>query len=72
MHKNEIYKHMYKNDVLVFIREFYEENGFVPTVREICTGVGIKSTSTAWKYLSMLEDEGKIKRKVKGSTYKLL
>ncbi len=35
--------------------------GLSPTVREICDAVGIKSTSTAHKYLKILEEKGFIK-----------
>ncbi len=35
-------------------------NGFPPTVREICANLGIKSTSTAHRYLKELEAQGLI------------
>lgn len=42
-------------------------DGFPPSVREICTATGIKSTSTVHGILSTLEDEGYIVRDPKNS-----
>ena len=47
--------------VLAFLQE-RAEDGLPPTVREICTAAGIKSTSTVHAYLKTLEDEGYISR----------
>lgn len=41
--------------------------GFPPSVREICTATGIKSTSTVHAILSALEEEGYIARDAKNS-----
>ena len=41
--------------------------GFPPSVREICTATGIKSTSTVHAILNVLEDEGYILRDPKNS-----
>ena len=38
------------------------EEGVPPTVREICRDLHIKSTSTAHKYLNILEEQGVIER----------
>lgn len=38
------------------------QNGLPPTVREICSAVGIKSTSTVHYHLKILEQEGYITR----------
>lgn len=38
------------------------QNGLPPTVREICTELGIKSTSTVHYHLKILEQEGYITR----------
>jgi len=37
-----------------------ERNGVVPSVREICKGTGISSTSTVHSCLKKLEEEGKV------------
>ncbi len=47
--------------VLAFLQE-RAQDGLPPTVREICTAAGIKSTSTVHAYLKTLEDEGYISR----------
>lgn len=46
-----------------FIVEFIGKNGYAPSVREICSGVGLKSTSTVYGHLLALENEGKIEMK---------
>lgn len=38
------------------------DNSVPPSVREICAALGYKSTSTAHKYLSMLEEKGYLKK----------
>ena len=43
-----------------FLVEFITEHGYAPSVREICTGTGLNSTSTVYHHLSVLEDMGKI------------
>ena len=48
--------------ILDCIKNKIRENGFPPTVREICNEVGLRSTSTVHGYLASLEDLGVIKR----------
>ena len=43
-----------------YVNEHIEQNGFPPSVREICAALGYKSTSTVHIYLKALEEEGKI------------
>lgn len=45
-------------DVLDFINQYGEENGFPPTVRDICRELGIKSTATVYSYINRLNDMG--------------
>ena len=45
-------------EVFDFINRFNEENGFPPTVREICKELGIKSTATVYDYINALRDKG--------------
>lgn len=47
--------------VLEYIQERIEE-GIPPSVREICAALGIKSTSTAHKYLTELQENGLIEK----------
>ena len=46
--------------VLKFTTEYISENGFPPSVREICEACGIKSTATCHYYLKKLEESGEI------------
>lgn len=50
-------------------RDFYEDLkrfvktfGYVPTMRELCKITGYTSSSTPFRYLSILEEKGYIKR----------
>lgn len=49
--------------VLNCIVKAVDDNGFPPTVRDICRETGIKSTSTAYKYIGKLEEKGYLNRK---------
>ena len=51
-----------QENILAFIREFAEEHGFPPTIREIGKAVGISSTSLAKYNLERLEEKGKLER----------
>lgn len=51
------------NALLSYVKNYQDENGYPPTVREICNDLSIKSTATAHYYLSKLEDKGLIKKK---------
>ncbi|OPL08408.1 MAG: hypothetical protein AVO33_10655 [delta proteobacterium ML8_F1] len=44
--------------ILDFIKEFTHSNGYPPSVRDICQGVGLKSTSTVHGHLKRLEKSG--------------
>ena len=43
-----------------FIVEFITSNGYSPSMREIRDGVGLKSTSTVYNHLLILEKLGNI------------
>ena len=43
-----------------FIVDFITSNGYSPSFKEIAEGTGIKSTSTVWNHLFMLEQLGLI------------
>ena len=45
-----------ENEVYSFIESYIADNGYPPTVREICAELGFSSTSTAQYYLKKLED----------------
>ena len=50
------------NIVLDFIQKFISENGYAPTVREICAFCDIKSTASAYQYMNKLNDRGLINK----------
>lgn len=43
-----------------FIVDHIRREGYPPSVREICTGVGIRSTSTIHSHLKRLQEQGRI------------
>ncbi|MBQ2908410.1 MAG: repressor LexA, partial [Clostridia bacterium] len=49
-----------ENEVYEYLVNFIEEEGYPPTVREICRDLGFSSTSTAQYYLKKLEDKNLI------------
>lgn len=49
-------------DILNFIKKQVSEKGYPPSVREICAGVGLSSTSTVHGHLERMEKKGLIKR----------
>jgi len=48
--------------ILHFIKEQLKLKGYPPSVREICKGVNLKSTSTVHRHLERLETKGYIRR----------
>ena len=58
----ECRSHETREFVYEFCKEFFQKNLYFPTVREICDGVGLSSTSTVFFHLAALEQEGKIRR----------
>ena len=49
-----------QSEIYEYIIGYMEKNLFSPTVREICEGVGLKSTSSVYSYLKKLEENGYI------------
>ena len=47
-----------EEQVLNFIREFSAENGYAPSIREICAGVGLRSTASVNYHLKNLQQRG--------------
>ena len=50
------------NMVYNFTINYINENGFPPSVREICNKLHIKSTATAFSYIEKLKDKGLIEK----------
>ena len=48
--------------ILEFVNRQVEEKGYPPSVREICSAVGFKSTSTVHSYLEKLKKNGIIQK----------
>jgi repressor LexA len=51
-----------RDNILGFIRDFIEEKGYAPTVRDILKGCSISSTAVVQHHLNILEREGHIHR----------
>lgn len=58
MKKGQLKKELVYNYVL----SYTEAKGYPPSVREICTALNIKSTSSVHSYLLQLEEDGKLER----------
>ena len=43
-----------------FISEFVKQDGYAPSVREICDATGIRSTSTVHSHLQRMKDSGRL------------
>ena len=62
-----------EKEILEFIEEQVNKNGYPPSVREIGKAVGLSSTATVHSYLAKLEEKGYIKKESqKGRTLKVL
>ena len=48
--------------ILDFISKHTSEQGYAPTVREVCAAIGVASTSTVHSYLRRLEEDGYLRR----------
>lgn len=51
-----------QKDILEYMGKEIDEKGYPPTVREICNALGIKSTSTVHKDISILEEYGFVRK----------
>lgn len=49
-----------QNEVFDFIMKHVRENGYAPSIREICTALGLRSTSTVHYHLTALAKRGLI------------
>lgn len=47
-----------QTEILDFLRKFRSENGYAPSIREICDAVGLRSTSSVHYHLSELKRRG--------------
>ena len=49
-------------EILLFIKNQIQKQGYPPAVREICKGVNLKSTSTVHRHLEKIEAKGYIRK----------
>ncbi len=49
-------------EILAFLKESITNNGYPPSIREICQAVNLKSTSSVHAYLEALENKGYIEK----------
>lgn len=49
-----------REEILIFIKEYVSERKYPPTIREIGSGVNLRSSSSVHRHLNKLEAEGKI------------
>lgn len=47
--------------ILTYIKTFIKEHQYPPTIREICVGVGLKSTSSVSEHIVHMKNKGVIK-----------
>lgn len=60
-------------DILMYISDFMDQNGYSPTVRELCKETGLKSSATIHHHLKKLKEKGYIEYKEnKSRTIKIL
>ena len=55
-------KYSKEDQLLEYIKNYQNENGFPPTIREMCKAIKVSSTSTIFYYLNKLESSNKIKK----------
>ena len=55
-------KYSKEEQLLEFIKNYQNSNGYPPTVREMCKAIKVSSTSTIFYYLNKLENSNKIKK----------
>ena len=51
-----------QNDILNYIKSFIKENGYSPSIRELCKGLSMSSTASVYDQLKKIEEKGYIKK----------
>lgn len=49
-----------RDKVFDFLRSYIGEHGYAPSVRDICEGTGLTSTSTVYNHLVALRQQGRV------------
>lgn len=52
-----------EEEALQAIKDYFRDNGYPPTTRELGDMMGVTSSSTAYAYLEQLEKKGYIQRR---------
>lgn len=55
-------KYSKEDQLYDYIKSYKNDNGFPPTIREMCKAIKVRSTSTIFYYLNKLENSNKIKK----------
>jgi len=55
-----IYKR--ERDLLEFVSQYMQKNGYAPTLAEICDGLGLRSPATAHEHIEHLIEKGILKK----------
>jgi repressor LexA len=51
-----------RKQIYRFINQFRERTGYSPSIRDVCKGLGIKSTSNVWYHYQLMERDGLLRR----------
>ena len=51
-----------RQKIIEYIRDFYDDRGYAPTVRDIMRGCSLSSTAVVQHHLKILESEHQIER----------
>ncbi len=62
------YNYGWSEEILIFIQEYFDDNGYPPTQREIAENLNF-ALGTVTKYLAILESEKRIKRLWRNKRY---
>ncbi len=47
-----------RRQICLFITQFRKRKGYSPSIRDVCKGVGIKSTSNVWYHFLTMKRDG--------------
>ncbi len=53
-----------RKQICQFIDRFRKRKGYSPSIRDVCIGVGIKSTSNVWYHFQTMERDGILRREL--------
>jgi repressor LexA len=51
-----------QRDLLAALERLHRDNGYSPSIRELCDEVGVSSTSTVHRHVTTLESRGLVER----------